>query len=303
MVRKSVEVAYFGNPRSDAYLPDRDDLEVVMSRAPLNFDLTADLLADNELTYLLGTRNTVEAGEQIWADHALYEVAASGASDHHETTAGGIKLYESGYVFSNETRLLAAISRIGASYRDGTIISSPEARWTKASGVWTELYTVEDAIALIGAKLDDAVNAVAINRLQQMSARTFVGNPSGALATPTSMGLTQGLDMLGFTGVNNGAERSLGLPSDYTDAAVTEFRFGSLTTNASGTTNHVYTDPFPTQCRGVFCQSQGPIDTNVYEIQVANFQNATNFDVVVNQKNDTGSTRVARAISFWAWGD
>lgn len=48
----------------------------------------ADLLADTTLTY-----PAVAAGDVVEAGGFRYQVAASGASDHHVTTAGGVKLY------------------------------------------------------------------------------------------------------------------------------------------------------------------------------------------------------------------
>ena len=51
----------------------------------LHFGSVADLLASTSLT--------VATGEVIYAGGMLYEVAATGASDHHVTTAGGVKLY------------------------------------------------------------------------------------------------------------------------------------------------------------------------------------------------------------------
>lgn len=54
----------------------------------------ASLLADTDLYYSGGTgAYEVSTGVKIWADRFIYEVAASGASDHHLTTAGGVKLY------------------------------------------------------------------------------------------------------------------------------------------------------------------------------------------------------------------
>lgn len=57
-------------------------------------DVTA-LLADTTFTYTLGTNDTVVAGNIIrtQAEGFAYEVAASGATDGHVTTAGGVKLY------------------------------------------------------------------------------------------------------------------------------------------------------------------------------------------------------------------
>lgn len=54
------------------------------------FKDVAALLADTTLTYSEVTAGDVVSTEK---DQFAYEVAASGASDHHVTTAGGIKLY------------------------------------------------------------------------------------------------------------------------------------------------------------------------------------------------------------------
>ena len=53
------------------------------------------LLADTSLTYTAGQPGTVVAGQIVRtrAEGFSYEVAASAATDHHVTTAGGVKLY------------------------------------------------------------------------------------------------------------------------------------------------------------------------------------------------------------------
>lgn len=55
----------------------------------------ATLLADTTITYTAGTVNSVTTGDvvQTAAEGFSYSVAASGASDQHVTTAGGVKLY------------------------------------------------------------------------------------------------------------------------------------------------------------------------------------------------------------------
>lgn len=55
----------------------------------------ATLQADTTLTYTAGQDGTVVAGDIVRTRKMgfAYEVAASGASDHHLTTAGGVKLY------------------------------------------------------------------------------------------------------------------------------------------------------------------------------------------------------------------
>jgi len=55
----------------------------------------ATLLADTTITYTAGTVNSVSTGDvvQTATEGFAYTVAASGASDQHVTTAGGVKLY------------------------------------------------------------------------------------------------------------------------------------------------------------------------------------------------------------------
>lgn len=62
--------------------------------APLNFATVASLLADTVLSYTAGGGHVVVgSGDIIQARGFRYKVAASGASDQHLTTAGGVKLY------------------------------------------------------------------------------------------------------------------------------------------------------------------------------------------------------------------
>ena len=61
------------------------------------FDTVAALLADTTLSYTAGQPTTVAAGDYVRtrAEGVSYEVAAPLATDHHITTAGGVKLYAS----------------------------------------------------------------------------------------------------------------------------------------------------------------------------------------------------------------
>lgn len=62
--------------------------------APLHFATVALLLADAVLSYSTGVGLVqVGTGDIIQARGFRYQVAASGASNHHLTTAGGVKLY------------------------------------------------------------------------------------------------------------------------------------------------------------------------------------------------------------------
>lgn len=74
---------YFNTPAISPYVGKR-------------FEDVATLLADTSLSYTVGVLGVVEAGDIITTarEGAVYEVAAAGASNHHLTTAGGVKLYE-----------------------------------------------------------------------------------------------------------------------------------------------------------------------------------------------------------------
>jgi hypothetical protein len=60
---------------------------MLASMGGLHFGSVTDLLASTSLM--------AATGEVVYAGGALFTVAASGASDHHATTAGGVKLYVS----------------------------------------------------------------------------------------------------------------------------------------------------------------------------------------------------------------
>jgi hypothetical protein len=71
----------------------RDDAQGVLDDR-LRKDV-ATLLADTTLTYTAAQPGTVAVGDIVRtrAEGFAYQVAASGASDHHVTTVGGVKLY------------------------------------------------------------------------------------------------------------------------------------------------------------------------------------------------------------------
>lgn len=77
------------------------------------FTTVAALLADT------GTYTTYAAGQIVEAGGFRYQVAASGASDQHVTTAGGVKLYE---VWRDRDQV-GDTYVAGASRRDGYVVS------------------------------------------------------------------------------------------------------------------------------------------------------------------------------------
>lgn len=83
----------------------RDDAQGVLDDR-LRRDV-ATLLADTTLTYTSAQPGTVVAGDVVRtrAEGFAYEVAASGATDHHVITAGGVKLY----VLTPDVRAFGAV--------------------------------------------------------------------------------------------------------------------------------------------------------------------------------------------------
>ena len=95
----------------------------------------ASVTSDATLSYITedNPNGSVSAGDLL----GVWEVAASGASDHHAITAGGVKLYEAGPNFSTRERLVAAHDRnvaAGRSVPAGTVWSWPGASVVASAG-------------------------------------------------------------------------------------------------------------------------------------------------------------------------
>jgi len=80
----------------------------------LAFTNLAALEADTALTYSTGEVGTVATGDMVVVGGKYARIAASGASDHHGITAGGVKWYEAGPNFSTRARMVAAKARMDA---------------------------------------------------------------------------------------------------------------------------------------------------------------------------------------------
>lgn len=121
-----------------------------------HFDTLADLTADTSLAYAAtGNKYRVDVGDYVTAGSANYVVIASGGTAH-ETTAGGVKLYEAGPAFSTRARLVNWYGE-GYTVPDGTIFS--------AAGVFYEAESGNTSIAdLNGWKelLDTSSTSVAV---------------------------------------------------------------------------------------------------------------------------------------------
>lgn len=90
-----------------------------------------DLLADTTLTYTADVAGSVNVGDLFGTTEGQwFEVAASDASDQHQTTAGGVKLYEAGPNFSTRARMVSRFTRmttaseappVGTVWSDGAV--------------------------------------------------------------------------------------------------------------------------------------------------------------------------------------
>ena len=72
-----------------------EDIEDLQSQNVKLLSNVSALLSDTVLTYVDGSVNTVATGDviQTRSEGFSYQVASSGASNQHATTAGGVKLY------------------------------------------------------------------------------------------------------------------------------------------------------------------------------------------------------------------
>ncbi len=91
------------------------------------------LTVDNLMTYSLDQPGTVSQGDLISVGGYILEVASSTATDQHETTSGGIKLYESGNTFTSLQRFEEAVAR-GVQWVAGTIVLAGGAPFISVSG-------------------------------------------------------------------------------------------------------------------------------------------------------------------------
>lgn len=131
MLPKPINNIYY-DTSGDVQRPD----VVTLSRTLLGHTLAgafrslSGLTADTALTYTAGQDGTVAAGQMIVVGGTLvYEVAASGASDQHLTTAGGVKIYEAGLRFTVLDRFKAAVAR-GNVWRTGENVHAADKRYT-----------------------------------------------------------------------------------------------------------------------------------------------------------------------------
>ena len=105
----------------------RDDAQGVLDDR-LRLDVPT-LLADTTLTYTAAQPGTVVAGDVVRTreEGFAYEVAASGATDQHVTTAGGVKLYQRSIALASYNLANGASYQMGTNY--GTMDQTVRASW------------------------------------------------------------------------------------------------------------------------------------------------------------------------------
>lgn len=97
-----------------------------------HFDTLEDLTADTSLAYAAtGNKYRVDVGDYVTAGTQSYVVISSGGTAH-ETTAGGVKLYEAGPNFSTLARFQAWNTDYDAS--DGTVFTADGSFYEANSG-------------------------------------------------------------------------------------------------------------------------------------------------------------------------
>lgn len=145
----------------------------------LSFDAVSDLLNDSTLAYSFGSP-TVSAGEIISAGGFRYEVAASGASDNHIVTSGGVKLY---VIPGDEGYNLRAFGAVGNAKRVSATLSitSGSASLTATGGTFAAS-DVGKVIAVPGAGAAGATLLSTIAGYTSSSAVTLADNASTTLS-------------------------------------------------------------------------------------------------------------------------
>lgn len=214
-----------------------------------HFDSVANLLADTDFKYVEAiTCFLVAPGDYITAGPQDFRVAPSSASDHHEVTAGGVKLYEAGPNFSTLARFQTWNGYY--SVADGTIFTADQKFYehntgsTSVSGLpdWDEISLGAGGGALRRARVnllaDQAIAATTGTALSFDSAATghvdegswFSGANPTRLTVPSGVSRVRiSANVLGssVTGqltssvLKNGAEFP-GMPALHTETAARE---------------------------------------------------------------------------------
>lgn len=112
------------------------DINALQAQSVRSVRDVTSLLSDTSLTYNSGSINTVTAGDilQTRAENFSYQVAASGATNQHLTTAGGVKIYALtsnvqafgavGDGVTNDTAAIQAAIAAAAVYKYGLIFEA-----------------------------------------------------------------------------------------------------------------------------------------------------------------------------------
>lgn len=89
----SAENAIFSYPKDTANQPSTQGVADLFKHVAWSFDSYTELAADTTMSYSAGSAQEVSADEYVYVQEYVYKIASSGATDHHVTTAGGVKLY------------------------------------------------------------------------------------------------------------------------------------------------------------------------------------------------------------------
>ncbi len=144
----------------------------ILAATKYDFDTVADLLADTTTIGYSGAKVIVAAGDYVTAQGFRYKVADSAASDHHITTAGGVKLYVAkggvlhgeafGMSSSKADTENAAILDVIMDYADpGSVVNVPNVQidWASTTYNWSN-----NNSTILGADGEVVIGDVSINR-------------------------------------------------------------------------------------------------------------------------------------------
>lgn len=167
-----------------------------------DFQTLAVLEANTTLGY--SGAETVAAGDVLKTryENLTFEVAASGASDHHLTTAGGVKIYEAGDSYTTEARLLEAITR-GIVGKEGHTLRAGQVCYvyTDVGGslYWQKQVTPYQALQVAARAIPDQPLAVKRSHMEVMPAYSFMANPSNNEGPPMPILAAAASTVLGYS--------------------------------------------------------------------------------------------------------
>ncbi|WP_170759997.1 hypothetical protein [Ruegeria lacuscaerulensis] len=136
---------------------------------PYGFAEVDDLLTDTSLSYVAGANLVVVApGQYVLAGGFRYQVAASAATDHELTTAGGVKLYSNDPIYRPEA----------FGWKDGDDLASYLTAFFASNRPYFEL--AHGANAVLGSEVSVQLDAASTDKILYLHGSTITHTDASA---------------------------------------------------------------------------------------------------------------------------